>query len=89
MSTMLWFDWLHAKVELRLSVNHNHLGSWEEVEESEKDAELKPTEEAAEPENDDGDVPNSHQLLWDSPQLDDDPLLHWCILQVRSSLLYF
>ena len=51
MSTMLWFDWLHAKVELRLSVNLNHLGSWEEVEESEKDAELKSTEEAAESDN--------------------------------------
>ena len=54
MSTMLWFDWLHAKVELRLSVNLNHLGSWEEVEESEKDAELKSTEEAAESDNADG-----------------------------------
>ena len=79
MSTMLWFDWLHAKVELRLPVNLNHLGSWEEVEESEKDAELESTEEAAESDNADGvwsgDVPHSHQLLGDPPQLDADPLL--------------
>ena len=49
---------------------------------------MKSTEEAAEPENDDGvwsgDVPHSHQLLGDSPYLNDDPLLKWFNLQVRS-----
>ena len=62
---------------------------------------MKSTEEAAEPENDDGvwsgDVPHSHQLLGDSLHPNDDPTKDdhqqqdsQHLIQVRSSrLLYF